>query len=407
MGMRKRLNRLFMESAAVFVWIFVLAELLTFNLGWYVFHDLLSAPNWVASYRLVWLALIITLVWALLGHKKFFLLFGYIVVYPFIIFVWRIPKTLLKRSRFAFFVYSNGILNFLANLRARLLAFSIFLLSIILIFHANSAYVLVSCMALLLILLLVHYYKRVKTAFSPLSLFVMDSKTLQDALESESFQRVIQMGEAPGDSKELADTEAINRVKSGSQPEDSDIESQLLQLVFVSRFFTFSETTLRTFQRTRIYLLFTSLSLIATYLFTIVVGGLLNYATFKINPLDYSLQLPPNLFNFVYYAFNAAALGHIQGIMPSTTFSRGLFMFQGLLTFLILSLMVTLIFTTMTERFKDELSQMTGILGEQQTAVTRRLQAEFKMSVGEAVGKIAESSPVIAKFLRFLAQQSE
>lgn len=243
------------------------------------------------------------------------------------------------------------------------------------------------------LLLLYHFHQKFYFAFNPTTAFAVDAQTLQNSLKDNSTLEYL----LPDGNKEESNNQ------SSTENEDDD-KSSLEQLVLYSSIFKFIATRLKKFQKTKVYILFFVLGLVFTLLFSSVVLTFANYSLFKIDPTSFNLNEEPSFLLFFYYSFSTIFSNQIYEIIPAATSTRILNMGGIFIGLVVLAILVSIYFSTKTERYKEELDEMIVTVDNQGNIVESHISEEYNLSFEQALEELKNIESAMHRFLYHLAE---
>jgi hypothetical protein len=245
-------------------------------------------------------------------------------------------------------------------------------------------------MFILIIFLIYHFVKRFYLSFSP-------------SQYSSKFNAAL---------NKFWDKKAIeNRLNEVSEPEDIELltkeekdkrNNEIQILLILNRLCLFLSSNLKRLQQRSVLALYVLISVIYTFLLTIVIFALENFALFNLNPANFSAVGSRSFLFFLYYSFNSIMTNNIADFMPVsdiTRFANSIEIFFGVLVLIVLFYVYT---TINREKYSAETDTMILLLNQQGEKFESHLTYQFNMSSEDAIKEIEKMNFSLIKLIYFL-----
>jgi hypothetical protein len=178
----------------------------------------LPALEQAVRYRFLVLLAVLATLWILLRTKRFLAFAGYIIAYPFVLVLWTIPR-LLARNWPTALVFSPAIHAVLTNLKLNFVLFTLALIGAAALLLASQSEILTGAMVLLGAYLVWHFGRRLRTAFSPSTVFADVGRIVRKIW---------------GDAKELSNLDKLQKLEPGTQEYEQVYGQNILNLYLFS-----------------------------------------------------------------------------------------------------------------------------------------------------------------------------
>ena len=180
-----RLNRKFRESFAIIVWLYVLLKLFVLDIDVVIFQSFLPSETWLLRYRLVFILLIFSLCWLIMGTGWLAKNLLYVLFYPFVIIFWKVPKIVFQTSINVMFgiIITSVVAMSSAKKWFSIGTFSLIATLLIVVNPVKIAMIL--GMVFLFAILLRHFWLRFRTAFSSQTLSFKRLITFLQAFQTQ------------------------------------------------------------------------------------------------------------------------------------------------------------------------------------------------------------------------------
>lgn len=157
------------EIIALIVWCVAFAELFVFDIGSYL-SARVPGLNSALQFRFLILLGTISVLWFVLGNRRFMLFVGYIVAYPFVIVFWIIPRFLFHNWAVVV-AFSPAVHSIVTTFRTSFILSSAAVISSFVICLAPNPSLVVAGMGFWGVYLVAHFVRRFRVAFSPSTVF--------------------------------------------------------------------------------------------------------------------------------------------------------------------------------------------------------------------------------------------
>lgn len=372
--MREKIKIILRNIFAVFIWLYVFIKLFIIDIDIYILQNYFPNYSSLIYFKFFILIPLISFLWIISGTKNFISQFSYIIFYPLILLLWIIPKTLFQRkSWFLIFTYINSLVNFIKSFKTNLALISIFSVCALFIIKTENIYIVsLSCFGMTMVLIY-HFYKRFYFAFSPSTAFAIDTKTINKYLKNDKQDNILISGLLSG------------KVDQESESDDENRYRYLQYLLIYNRLFLFVSEKLKRFQESRVYIIFFVIGLIYTLIISITVFGFINYSIYKLDPSNFNISTEPKLINFIYYSFYSILANQINEIIPVGTISKLLNMTEIIIGLLIIVILISIMFSVQSDRYKEELGNIITTVGSQGELIEKHINDEFRLSISQAI----------------------
>lgn len=304
------MKRIIYHSLSLFVWVYATFKLFIFDIDLYLVEEFIPHLKWISKYRFVFLIPIVALLWSILGNKEFRKLFFFVLFYPVILFLWTIPFDLIafRKQWFMLFAYISGVISFFKNLKVNLAYLSILIICTFTLVTSNNVYLLNAVIAVLLMLAFYLLFRKGYYVFQPSAIFSIRTEKLVNYLEQNKLSELF---ESKKDKKveerdftsEPEQIEIIQNEKTEDPENESDVKPYT-SLLLINRTLHFFTVKLSEFKKSRVYMSLMLLSVLGTFLFSILIFSLINYSIYKIEPAAFELT-NDSFAMFFYYSLNS------------------------------------------------------------------------------------------------------
>src|SRR5215207_8408620 len=86
------------EVLAIFVWGYVITKLFIFDIDNFLVERFIPNYAWLLNYKFFIIIVITSIIWLITKNRQIILWSLFVLFYPLIIFLWRIPALIFKRK---------------------------------------------------------------------------------------------------------------------------------------------------------------------------------------------------------------------------------------------------------------------------------------------------------------------
>lgn len=339
------LFRVCREITAIIIWIAISFQIFIIDIGDYLVN-LFPVIERFFIYKSIIILSILALMWLILGNRRFFKFFVYILFYPFVLVLWKIPKLLLKNWPvvIAFLPASS---QFLRAFKSNFIFSVIYLVSVFLVcvMPADSIFVPVGG-ALVATYLIRHFTIRFKHAYSSSTIFT----EIKDIV-SKIWQHTKNHIENSKPDEKLASNEY--KQKFGEH---------LLQTYMLTTGLHFSTIKLQEVIASRKIDLYLICSLIWTFTLSVITFGIIYFSIFRMDMNHFEGPMPLDLIDFIGLSFTTIMTSSASNISPSSGLAQFITYLQLFTSLLIIVLLVFIVLTSIREKYKNDLDELVNEL---------------------------------------------
>jgi hypothetical protein len=390
----QKTRMMLLEIVAPLIWVYVCVKLFVFDIDTWVLSQIIPNHIWIINLKLFILLGALAIIWLLIGTKRFFLSFLYVLFYPLLLVLIFIPWFIFKQKSWTFaFAVINSTISFFKSLKYSFITTALFLGSLACVFAFNNHYILWSAVVILLILTVANYIRKAWFALKPSEIF---------GVQLSLFKRLRNISKSTYTlDEDIRDIQLVNMTTQQLQKWTEKLQTAVL----FNRICLFVVKKLRDFRNSPWQLVPPILSIIFLIVFTITAFTGINYGLFKINHEWYQYSQYPSVFTFIYYSFNALVLSGISELSSSSVISQSAIMLEKFGGLLLVIIMVTLLFAVRSERNSDELEEVIAGIEQEGSSMEQFIRDEYK--VGGIEGALTELQRLKSSMIQFLFKMSQ
>jgi hypothetical protein len=389
----KWLARTLRESLAITAWLYVIAKLFVYDVDVHFFRAYLPGFTWILDFKFFVLLGCAAFSVAIFKSKNILIWISFILAYPLILLCWRIPCFVLRQKSWILaLALIDGVISFFRSLKYKLIAFSIYSISVVAILASTSPILLSAAIGILISILLLTLIRRLIAVFKPTAIFYFYKKFISIARERifESVRLDEPLREVPVD---RLNQDQLKKWVSGLQTS-----------VLLNRACLFSARKLSQYQNSGMNIIsgiFVVLILVISITLTFAV---INFGLYKIDPSFYRVAPRLTFFTFVYYSFNALVFSGIEEIVPTAIASQLASMLERFFGLFLTAIFAALMVSVRTERHADELKNVIVGLESEGRSLERLIRTDYKLnSIEEAMSELERLKADAIKLVLFLS----
>ncbi len=378
------------ELVAAGLWSYIVVKLFIYDVDRLLIASIAPSLDFVLRYRFFLIVGTVALLWLILGTRRFRSFILYILFYPLIVLLWKIPALVFKNWA-TLLVFAPAIHTVLTTFRARFITLGFGVLGALAILASQNKPLLVSAMAILMMVLVSHYLRRFHNAFSPSSVFADMGRLIRRLWEGAIHATVLkQIREA----KDL-DPESEEYAKKRFETLQSlYIFNKVTQVIALKA----DEVMAR--RRIDIYFI---TSLLYTFVLTVIVFALQYFALEKVSSGSFDVNGTPNIWLFIAYSFNTLITADLGLAVPKNVWATVLCNMELAAGVFILIILVFVLTTIIRERYRDDMKLAIDQLRRQATQLEDTIRKEYELSIPDAEAKLIEANPEFKKTIELFA----
>ena len=334
---------------------------------------------------------LLSVAWIVLGTKRFLKTIGYVLVYPLVVLLWRIPK-LLFRNWALLVVFAPAIESVLFTVKWRFTFGSLAILAGLGILLMNERGFLIVLMSVLMLYLFVHYVLRIRVAFRPTAVFADVTKVV-----TSMWRHSVTIY------KQKDDQAHTGAGPHGAEYEKKRVEN-LKELYLSSLMWEFLAKKLNETVSSRRTDLYFIVAVLYSFLLTVLIFGFEYYALSKIDPGSFQMTPQSSIWSFILFSFNVILTTAFSRITPISDIALSLAtleLFAGVIT---LIFFVYVLLTSSRERYREDLRNLVLGLTQSSKEIERFLEKSLEMRLIDAEDKIIEHDPSFLKTMEALGR---
>lgn len=366
---KEQIDSYLLETISIFTWTYLIIKLFIFDIDIFLFSKFIPTYSWILNLKLIFIVSLISIFWFLRGTGKIFRWSLYVTFYPFILCFLIFPIFVIKQKSWVFaFAIINTIISFFKSIKYNFILFSIFLLTVSLVFISHNKQVLISCSCVLISLTIITYIRKFWLALKPWSIFGVHIKIFKKIRNTSK------------DSFKLDETIKGLPIEALDEKQLQKWTETLQTSVLFNRLCLFFSKKLQEYQNSG-WLIIPSISAILFLIvFTVITFSIINFALFKVSPLTFTYSIDPTFFTFFYYSFNNLIFNSISELSPSSVFTQSISMLESFLAIALSFIFVTLYLSIKSEKNAIELKEIIENIEEEGKSMENFIKEEYSLN---------------------------
>ncbi len=370
------------ECVAMAVWFSFFIEVFVTDIGDSV-STLYPKTQFIFDYSLLLLLSVMAISWLTLGNKRFIQTFGYIVSYPFVIIIWRLPRLFFKNWAIAI-AFSPAIHQFISAFKANfVIGVSVIVTSTLVCLVPNDSLLIPIGMSLIGLHLVTHFYKKFKSAYSSETIFTVMRDNVSKIIEK--FEKHLEKDKPEGD------------------PESDEYKKKLGNSLLHTYIFTtclhLSIVRIKEVINSRKMDLYFLSSLIWTFGLSAFSFGVIYFGLFRIDHSNFINVDNVGFWDFIGFSVTTLMTSSISTIAPATGIAQLLTYIQLFVSLLLVVLLVFIILTSIREKYKKDLDDLLLGLEDAHDKSRNYVEANFEITADALETVLIETNSQIMGLL--------
>jgi hypothetical protein len=372
-------GRVVRETIAVGLWLFLFVDAFVVDL---TTPALASSPLLGDLYRYRFLALMAFLAGSalILPRPKFVVTVGYVLLYPLLVVGWILPKRLFYNWPVVV-VFLPAIHSVFANLRTNFAFLTIAVLGATAIVISNQRVLIGGGMVILAAYLIWHFYRRVRAAFAPSTVFANVGGGLRNIWESFK----------PG-----MDSNDLSTLDPNSEEYEKALGQNILNRYMFAAVLARVARRLNALHESRQLDLYFVAALAYTFVLTTTVFTLFYIGIQRLVPGSFSY--PPTALELVGYSLGAMLHFQLSSVEPNSMATQLITYGQVVSSIVIAVLLAFIIFTSTRERYRKDVAAIAREATESSQKLEKVMLADFDLTVRSAELKILQLNAWLARW---------
>lgn len=365
------------EVAALAFWAYVGLKAFVFDVDLAIARTMGPAAESALRFRGLALLVAVAVAWLVLGNRPFWKFVGYVVTYPFVVVLWKVPK-LVFRNWALTIAFIPAIHSVAGTFRRSFILSVGVVLAATCIQLSDTPPALIGAMVYLAGCLAFHYARRFRSAFQRSTVFA----TAVNGVRAVHKHLVHHGLTEYNDSTDAQQHKPLVRVQTGYVTLSAlRIAAEKLREVSASR-------------KVDLYL---TASLVFTVAFTALVFAFLYQGLYALDPLSFTVTGAFGFWKALAYSFSTLMTADLATVVPTSTAAQILANAELFCSLLLFLLFVFVLLTSTRERYREDLDLIVGELRVASELAAETFERDFEMKVQAAEVLLIEAQPALMK----------
>lgn len=377
------------EIVAISFWVYVLSKLFIFDIDLFLFEKYLPNYTWLLDFKFFILIGTLAVIWLITKNKHILLWTLYILCYPAIVLLWKMPFFVFKQKSWIFaFAVINAVISFFKSIKYNFIIAAFFLVSLAVIFGFSNQKLLWLAILLIFSILSIVYVHRFILVFKPSSIFQVHIKIFSGIRKHATTSFALE--------------ESIKNlpVESLDQKQLEKWTTNLQTSVLFNRVCLFAAKKLRDYQNSGLNVVSYVLTILLLIALTILSFSVINLGLYKIDSNFFEFSSAPSFFTFFYYSFNNLLFNSIREIIPISPISQTASMIESFFALFLVVIFVSLLLSVRSQKHSEELNEVIKEIEGQGVEMEGFIKDEYRInSIEDAMAELQKLKAGMAKFL--------
>lgn len=376
------------ELLAILFWAYAIIKLFFFDIDVFMVSKIL--PEYIGFLYLKFFIVVgvISAIWLFVKSKKILPWLLYIIFYPAILFLWKIPYYVFKQKNWMLaIVFTNFIISFYKSIKYNFITSAFYFISIVIILNFYNQVMIWLAMIIIFGLVLTTYIYRFILVFKPSS-------------EFQIYVKIFSKIKIYGNTSFTIDNIKNLPIESLDEKQIEKRTTNLQMSVLYNCVCLFVAKKLKVYQNSGFNFLYYVLTILMLIIITVFSFAVINYGLFMIDNAYYSYSEIPHFFTFIYYSFNNILFNSIRELVPILPLSQTLYMMEAMFELFLVIIFISLLFTLRSQKHVNELNRIINEIEFQGNEMECFIKDEYKInSINDAIIELEKLKAGLVSFI--------
>lgn len=386
-----------LDSVATTIWGYALARVFVGDVDRWALSAVSLQYAWLLDFRFFGFLLILTVALGIFRRKRAWVPI-YVVLFPIVVVLWKVPKFLYKRRSMTLFMgFVHATTAMFLGFRRTALAATVGAFAILGIAISSAPVVLLISALALLGIWAASLARGVKYALAPTKFVQQQRSLIERLLASTAFWRLV-----------TVDDNLAKPTQDKLSPEQTN---QFLTAVSSGmighRLSQFWAQKLDNYRRSNAFVIFAAFAVLGLFFLAAVTFTGVNIAVYKADPGQFAATRDAGVVMFAYYSIASMYVSEIAAITPIGPIAAGVSIIAAVSSALILFLVVTsLIFGYRQSRNDESAIREIYLLRKNGDSFANRLADEYEVSLDSIAEHLNQIGFDFLGILGFLTRET-
>jgi hypothetical protein len=391
--------RPFVDLIASVFWVYAVLQIFVLDVDRTVLGWISPGAEGLGNFRVLFVLALLAAAALLGGRNRPLAMVGYVIAFPVIVLFWKIPKALIKsRSVVAFLAVVNVAVEFGYNWRHLVVVWALWAIAAVVVLSAHSEALLGPAMLVLAGLLLDSFWRTIRFAIRPGRFLEVQSTMIDRVMDSD------QMLALAAPSEELRH----DSVRVFDKEQQLAFTQHLANGVIAFRGLGFWADQLDRYRRSPFSILFNFAGYVVLLVDTFATLTLVNWSLYKIDPGSFTYDITPSLIDFGRYVLASFGGSEITALQAHSDLAGLISIISTLIAVIFIFGLVLTGYMAIRQGRQDEAAKETiARIDRQGELLQERLEAEYGVTVEEAIERLKELRFAFLGLITFLAARTK
>lgn len=372
------------DCTGLVIWAYAVLKLFVFDVDRQIVKAIAPSETWIVDYRIFAVPIVLAIIGIFLWRVLALLFIAYVILFPFIIILWKVPWFIAKRRSWTLVMVSaNVVSNAIRNIRYMAVSKSIWILCAGIILLLDGDVIVTFAAVCLMMLLTWSVYRATINAFQSNWFLRVQQSVIRRLMESGIFRSSWTITEK--DLPAGSDEQDVVLTKEQAETLAGKIQAGAV----VNRALYFWAYHLQDYKRTQSTLIMNSFAYAWLFIGSAFTFGLVNLALLKVDSSQFGFNSYPSNIAMIAYGMSTLFWSSVGDISADGDLAFLLVILAGLFGPLFLAVVVLNFLLTMRrERDESDLSDTIETLRDHARQHEAEFRADLRVSIAEAVDRL-------------------
>ena len=381
------------DFISLFIWIFIICKLFIFDIDNYLISHFFPTSYWLIKFKFPIILFFLCLLLLLFKPRNIFLTFIYIIGFPFVILLWKLPKLFKHAPVFVTIIGASSLVISIKSAKIIFIISALYFISFLLIFTSTLTVIQFSAAILIFLLLLRHYSICFYYSFRTQSILHSITQFLKTRWAEANWNFLL---------KEIRDSSKYPR---GSDSFKKKRFETLTMLFICHLFFQFVSFKLKEFYEKRYVVMLAIFKLVFTFFLTVVSFGFIYYAIYNTFSEQFYIAKDSDLFSFMYYSFYRFLMMDVPDFYSIGIFAKSASIFESIFAIFLGAILFSIFTTIVRDKKERELDALINQLNIEGQNIASIVTTEFGTSFGKVSEEMKAKDDASLKICEFFIQK--
>lgn len=375
------------ECFAVVIWAALITKTLVFDFDIALIEKLAPEHSWILKCKFFAILAVLALLCLLLGRSWFRTGLLYLLFYPFVLVLWRVPSLLFRNWAIAI-SFAPAMHSVVTTFRATFVWAAVAMLSAFTIAVFQQRYVLATVMCVLLIFLGRHFCLDFRLAFRPSSVFANFAgfvRQLRALLEEKLFAE---------------HARKFSELDPQCEEYKKEYQSNLQDAYVCNSVLLFLAQKLKQVAESRKLDVYFICTLLFTFLLTVVVFAFEYLALYKIDRTSFVPSEGVGFLDFLRLSFSTLMTASAASVSPASAWAHTICSVELLATLLLIFILASIVLAVARERYREDMELVVDELNASATAIAAQMEEGYQLTYDQLEQQLIRHSLKLVNAMR-------